>query len=295
MSLFAEVIDAPIATPAAAEPSATPAAPSANPSSSPSWINLETGEFGENWRERLPEDLRGEKSLALYKDLPTLVKSFVETKKMVGKRLERPGPDAPPEKIAEWRALTGAPKDISGYGETLRPDDIPETMWDKNLEGGIKEIFNKHHAPPELLKEVVALYGASTKQQIENFQVEETKYLESQKSALSKEWGQDTPRKLEVALRFAQTLGLDPTSPEFANAAMVKAMYAGATLYSGSTLPDGGKPAGAAASVRDQIADIQDPGSSSRIARDYRGENGKAAQLDAQAVLHNLMGASTKR
>jgi hypothetical protein len=300
MSLFSDTatIDAPAAAPAAAAPISTPpaaaSAPEASASSTGGWINATTGELEEGWVDHLPAELKAEKSLTMYKDVATLAKSLVATKKLVGTKLERPGPDASPERIEEWRKITGAPKDVSGYGETLRPEDIPESMWDGNLEKGIKEVFHKHHAAPELLKEVVELYGQATKSQLESFQQEEQKYLGEQKASLAKEWGNDLQRKLSVAQRFAQTLGLDPSSPEFANAAMVKAMYAGATLYSGSTLPDGGQPAGAQASVRDQIDDITNLTSSSQLARDYRGENGRIRQAEAQAVLHNLMGVGGK-
>ena len=50
-----------------------------------------------DWKTALPEDLRTHASLKDFKDLPSLAKSYVETKALVGASLRIPGADAGPE------------------------------------------------------------------------------------------------------------------------------------------------------------------------------------------------------
>lgn len=51
----------------------------------------------QDWKATLPEDLKSDPSLQGYKDIASLAKSYVETKKLVGSSLRPPGPDAAPE------------------------------------------------------------------------------------------------------------------------------------------------------------------------------------------------------
>lgn len=47
-----------------------------------------------DWKDGLPEDLRGHESIKDFKDVGALTKSFIETKGLVGRSLRPPGPDA---------------------------------------------------------------------------------------------------------------------------------------------------------------------------------------------------------
>ena len=69
-----------------------------------SWVK-DDGSFSEGWLDRLPDDLKGHASLKVLPSLTDLAKSYVQTKSMVGKRLEAPGENATPEQLTEWRKV----------------------------------------------------------------------------------------------------------------------------------------------------------------------------------------------
>lgn len=55
-----------------------------------------------DWREGLPEELRGDPSLQDFKDVGGLAKSYLATKQQVGNSLRVPGEDATPEATQEF-------------------------------------------------------------------------------------------------------------------------------------------------------------------------------------------------
>jgi hypothetical protein len=57
---------------------------------------------GQDWKESLPEDLRGEVALKDIPDVATLAKVFRDTKAFVGNSIRKPGANATPEEKAEF-------------------------------------------------------------------------------------------------------------------------------------------------------------------------------------------------
>jgi hypothetical protein len=95
-----------LAPPAAAAPAAAPvAAPTAQAQSAPApLLNREepaasaaTGETTKSWLDDLPDDLRADKTLQLFKDkgVDELARGLVERQKMLGGRVELPKADDP--------------------------------------------------------------------------------------------------------------------------------------------------------------------------------------------------------
>lgn len=68
-----------------------------------------------SWRDTLPDDLKSDKSLESFKDVPALAKSYIATKAMVGSKPVIPGPEAKPEEIAAYRKAIGVPETTAGY------------------------------------------------------------------------------------------------------------------------------------------------------------------------------------
>ena len=96
-----------------------PAAPPAAPSSGEfdfSGIVAKDGSLAENWRDALPEDLRGEKSLENIKDFRHLAQSYVHAQKAVGaKKLAIPGEHATPDEMAAFYNALGRPEKADDY------------------------------------------------------------------------------------------------------------------------------------------------------------------------------------
>lgn len=77
-----------------------------------------------NFRDSLPEELRGEASLADFKDISGLAKSYVSAQKMLGSSVRIPGEDASPEAREEFL------RKVEQAGGLMRsPDfDNPESL-----------------------------------------------------------------------------------------------------------------------------------------------------------------------
>jgi hypothetical protein len=82
-----------------------------------------------SWLDSLPEDFeyRDDPSLSTVPDVPTLAKSYVETKKLVGRKgLIVPKDDEPEEKWDEFYGALGRPETADNY-EFDRPD-LPDGL-----------------------------------------------------------------------------------------------------------------------------------------------------------------------
>jgi hypothetical protein len=93
-----------------------------------------------DWKDSLPEDIRGEASLESIKDIGSLAKSYVSAQKMIGAdKVVIPKDDAPPE---EWRSVyqkLGMPENADGY-EFKAQDD-----WGDTERANLKMFQDKAH------------------------------------------------------------------------------------------------------------------------------------------------------
>jgi hypothetical protein len=265
---------------------------------STTWFKDDTGTFAEGWQERLPGELKTHASLKVMPSIEALAKSYVETKAMVGKRLERPGDNATAEQMAAWRKVAGAPEKPEGYlgnAKSVRPEVIPENLWDPAGEKRFLEIAHRHALPPAAVKDILAYYGESVAQSLTASQRQETLVLHREGAKLRQAWGQDFDRNLASAAHVAVTVGLDPkTDPIFTNAHVVQAFARMGRLLSEDKLVSGGA-ASIAMSLADRAQEITDPQSQSQLAREYRGEFGPERQQAAQEHLHSLYAAARQR
>jgi len=223
--------------------------------------------------------------------LEALGRSYVETKAMVGKRLEAPGPDAAPDQLAAWRKVVGAPDTPDGYGESLKPESFPDDQWDAEGEKEFRSIAHKHHLSPAAVKDIIGYYEKSVLAGVDRAKSGETEFLAAETASLRKAWGGEYDRNLGLAQRFAATLGLKADNPIFTSAEVVQAMARGAALLSESKLING-QAAGLPASNRERAQAIMDSKNQDLLAREYRGEFGRERQLQAQQVLHQLLQTS---
>lgn len=96
--------------------------------------------------ESLPEDLRAEPSLATFKDVGGLAKSYIEAQKLIGtKRIALPGEKATD---AEWDAFynsIGRPESVDKYEVVQLKDKDGKVLMDpdKNQLGELNKLFHK--------------------------------------------------------------------------------------------------------------------------------------------------------
>lgn len=259
-----------------------------------SWAK-EDGTFSEGWQDRLPDDVKSHASLKVIGSVGDLAKSYVATKEMVGKRLEAPGEGATPEQISAWRKVVGAPETPQGYladGQTsLRPEAVPEGLWDKGNEDKFVAIAHKHNLPPAAVKEILGFYGESIKGGLEASQAEQQAMLTEQGNILKKTWGGEYDANIRLAERVADTVGLPRDHAAFTDATVIQAFAKMGKLFSEDKLVKG-DTTGVNGSIRDKIRDFTDPASTSVLSREYRGEFGPERQNAAQGQYHELLKAA---
>ena len=258
----------------------------------------EDGTFAEGWHDKLPDGLKGNPSLKTIGSLPDLAKAFIETKGLVGKKLEMPGEGATPEQVAAWRKTVGAPEKPEGYrgdAKTLKPESLPDELWNADAEGKFLDIAHKHHLPPAAVKEILGFYGESLLGTAKASEAEAAKLVEAETAKLRQSWGADFDANINNAKTLAQLAGLDPLAdPMFTSSRYVEAFAKLSKLIAGDKLVTGETPS-LGATVADRIKDINDPNSQSMLAREYRGEFGAQRQAAAQATLHQLLASQNKK
>lgn len=256
-----------------------------------SWTDAE-GKLSDGWQEKLGPELAASGSLKSISTLADLAKSYHATKAMVGQKLEMPAPDAPPERWAAWRKVTGAPEKPEGYrgdAKSLRPEALPEDGWNMETENKFLGIAHKHGLPPQAVKEIMDFYGSTVMDAVKQSHGDETAMVQAETAKLKQEWGQNFEGEIANASRMAKLAGLDPaTNPIFTRSEVVKGFASLAKLIAGDKAVNGEQP-GLGASIGERVKDITDPKSTSMLAREYRGEFGPERQSAAQGTLHQLM------
>jgi hypothetical protein len=187
-------------------------------------------EFPENWKEGLPEDLRGEQSLGTINTIQDLAKSYINAQKMVGAdKIQLPNKYDDGSQLRNVLNKLGLPADLNEYDISPKNVEIPEEH---------QESFNafKAHAHklgllPQQAQEMFEFLhnqGVEQDQQL----IEQQQKIEQEAIAnLQKEWGAAFNNKIGLAQQAVKHVaGEDEallstlTSPEFGNnPAIVKA------------------------------------------------------------------------
>ena len=161
------------------------------------------------WRDTLPEDLKADASLATFKDVPSLAKSYVETKKLVGqKALTVPGPNAPAEEVAAFRAALGVPPSPAEY-KVKAHEMMAHPSWNPEAQAEFVKGAHANGFTPAQLDWVVGWYGDFVgKSAKDNARLETEAKVE-----LRNEWGANYDTYMGAAnrglTRMEKALGMD--------------------------------------------------------------------------------------
>lgn len=154
-----------------------------------------------NWRDALPEDIRGDKRFEKYADLGALAKGFKELDEFRGRAIVPPGKDATPEERAKFYDRLGRPKTHKDYkidlGEGFEIRD--QAALDTYLEA-----FHGAGLTGEQANALARFEASRVKAAMEA----RGKALKADWDALDTEWGDKKAGNLEVAKRAAGALGL---------------------------------------------------------------------------------------
>lgn len=164
-----------------------------------------------SWRDTLPDDLKADKSLADFKDVGALAKSFVETKKLVGGKSAVPDDKATPEAIAAFRKATGVPDAPEGY-QVKRPSVALDIGWNDVSEKTFLASMHKLGAPPAVVQAAIDFYGQMEAAKLEGMKTE----ANTIGAQLRNEWGSDYDAQLGRANRAIQSYGGDALIERYA-------------------------------------------------------------------------------
>lgn len=175
----------------------------ATPETPPATQETDVPKSEPTWREALPDDLKTDKSLEKFKDVPSLAKSYLEAQKAASKAMNAkgviiPGENATPEEVSAYRKALGVPETPDGY--ELESPTLPEGMvFDTDKAKKLAELAHAKGISKEAFQELAKAYNAN---QIAEFEAQQKVVQENIKSAtieMKKEWGRDFEKNLAKA------------------------------------------------------------------------------------------------
>lgn len=168
------------------------------------------------WRDSLPEDIKSHSALAQFNDLPSLAKSYIDTKAMVGRKAyDLPKDDWKPEQWAEWNKTIGVPEAPDKYGAP--PEEmLTKAGLNKEVLTSAQKRFHELGLTPRQVKGIMdewylptAIKGAEIRAQQEATEREAAKA--NVQTELNRLYGDKVPAKLGLVKSFLAKFG----SPEF--------------------------------------------------------------------------------
>lgn len=227
---------APAAESAPAEPVATEAAPvTENILDGDTAPKVDVESAATNWRDGLPDDLKGMKSIQDFKSVEDLAKAYDHTKSLVGRKLE----DMDAETLKSIDAKLGAPESIEAY------DFKPATEQASEMTDWFKKTAFENGLAPEKAKSVFEAYNKLEQEHAERQQVAVQQQNEEWVNSLKKEYGEAFDERVAIANKALQHLGGDELANVLAQAGLanhptvVKALVeAGKPLVEGKFAED---------------------------------------------------------
>src|SRR5437899_2786204 len=161
-------------------------------------VSGDTAVPAKTWRDDLPAEFKGEKSLESLKDIPSLAKSYIESQKMIGGSIRIP--DAKDEKRGEkmteiYRKL-GVPEKADDYKLAAPIIAKGVELTDTEVKS-FAEAAHKANISPEQAQHLLNYYGETVKALIPNYEADSKKCVEDLKG----QWGAGTERNMGVARR----------------------------------------------------------------------------------------------
>ena len=187
------------------------------------------GKFTEEFYSSLPDDLGSHSSIQQQKDIVSLAKSYMNTKGLVGKKLEEFWTSEDEDIVAKRNEIMGVPEDADGYD--IAVPEVPEGVpYDETALNAFKEKAAELGIPVDTAKALVewdaeratnAFNGVSEQVQQQTAKAEEE---------LKTEWGSKFEYNVSKVQQATDFLGITETvnemglgrSPEFLKAVLDK-------------------------------------------------------------------------
>ena len=143
----------------------------------------------------LGEEVLSSPTLGHIKDVKTLVKNYVHTKKAFGKdKVELPNKNSTQEQVNEFWSKMGMPQELDKF-EIAKPEDsaIEDGFFD-----GFKEFAFENKVLPEQANKMINFMQEYEKNQNERFEVEAKEKFEQELGGLKDDWATAYDSNLNV-------------------------------------------------------------------------------------------------
>ena len=237
------------------------------------------GALAENWREGLPEGIRGEKCLDSIKTIGTLAQSYVHAQHWMGGKISVPGEHATQ---AEWDAFykaCGRPDSAESY----KTGNVPEGVeLDGEQVKAFQEFAFKHGFTQKTYEAAVAFDLARAAQAREAAEAAQTAEYNETLGKLRTEFGGNMETVVAQCNKAMNTFGLTDVLREkglLNNYTVIKALAGIGERISESKLKgDGGNFAAADPEVR--MAEIMNNPDDPYYKREHPGHNARVAEMN---------------
>lgn len=152
-----------------------------------------------DWRDSIPEEIRGHSSLEHINDIGALAKSYVHAQQMVGAdKIALPGKSATPDEWGEVYAKLGRPESPDAY--EFAYNNLPEgAEMDEGMVSWFKETAHKAGMNPQQAQMMLDAYNEMQFSDAENIGLEAQARVEQVEAELRKEYGQAFDDRLSLA------------------------------------------------------------------------------------------------
>lgn len=174
----------------ASPPSVVDTPPPATPDTPPPATNTQA-----SWLDSLPDDIKKDPSLQMFKEPSALAKSWVNAQKMIGaKAVQIPGDNATDEEVAAFYNKLGRPESADKY-EIKLPDG---KVLDDGFAKGLKETAHKAGLNPKQLQNLVNWYEGQTAELQKAHEAQAVQKLKNDLDAYKEKLGGDDKFKAQI-------------------------------------------------------------------------------------------------
>lgn len=162
-----------------------------------------------DWRDAIPEEVRGHRSLEHINDVGALAKSYVHAQSMIGAdKVAIPGKSATPEDWREVYTKLGAPDSPEGYQLN---HDLPEGIgMDEEMASWFQSAAHQAGLTPMQAQALADQWNSLTADGAQMQETEYNNYVQNVETELRKEFGQAFDDKLALGNGVVEQFG----SPE---------------------------------------------------------------------------------
>lgn len=175
-----------------ADPTAQPDPTPVDPAPAPAWSDRVKA-FGDEKVRNFATRFASEADLAKW---------ALDQREKNSTAISVPGPDAPPEEVAEFRKKLGVPETPDGY-EIPLPEGVELDDAGKGRLDAFKAAMHAKGATPDVVAAAFETYQGMVDAELSA----RKEAIETARAAQRREWGGDYDRNVELAKRAARTFG----------------------------------------------------------------------------------------